>query len=48
MLDLDQVLREAVDRGASDVHIKVGSPPHMRLDGELTPLTDELVQAADT
>ena len=35
MLDLDQVLREAVDRGASDIHIKVGSPPHIRLDGEL-------------
>ena len=48
MLDLDQVLREAVDRGASDVHIKVGSPPHMRLDGELMPITDEFVQAADT
>ena len=35
MLDLDQVLREAVERGASDIHIKVGSPPHIRLDGEL-------------
>ena len=48
MLDLDRVLREAVDRGASDVHIKVGSPPHIRLDGELTPVADESVAAADT
>ena len=48
MLDLDRVLREAVERGASDVHIKVGSPPHIRLDGELTPVTDEGVQATDT
>src|SRR6478609_3522961 len=48
VLDLDQVLRGAVERGASDIHIKVGSPPHIRLDGELTPLSDELVQAADT
>lgn len=48
MLDLDRVLREAVDRGASDVHIKVGSPPHIRLDGELTPVADESIAAADT
>src|SRR3954462_3663050 len=48
VLDLDPVLRDAVERGASDIHIKVGSPPHIRLDGELEPITDELVQAADT
>jgi pilus retraction protein PilT len=48
VLDLDRVLREAVDRGASDVHIKVGSPPHIRLDGELTPVADESIAAADT
>ena len=48
VLDLDQVLREAVERGASDVHIKVGSPPHIRLDGELITVSDEQVQAADT
>ncbi len=48
VLDLDQVLREAVERGASDIHIKVGSPPHIRLDGELTPAADERVLAADT
>jgi twitching motility protein PilT len=48
VLDLDKVLREAVERGASDVHIKVGSPPHIRLDGELVPVSDEQVQAADT
>jgi twitching motility protein PilT len=48
VLDLDQVLREAVDRGASDIHIKVGSPPHIRLDGELVPVAEDPVQAADT
>ncbi|MEP6625495.1 MAG: type IV pilus twitching motility protein PilT [Acidimicrobiia bacterium] len=48
MLDLDAVLREAVERGASDVHVKVGSPPHIRLDGELTPVAAEPVLAADT
>ena len=48
MLDLDQVLREAVDRGASDVHIKVGSPPHIRLDGELVTVAGDPIQPADT
>ena len=35
VLDLDQLLRNAVERGASDVHIKVGSPPFIRVDGRL-------------
>jgi twitching motility protein PilT len=35
MLDLDQLLRHACERGASDVHIKVGSPPFVRIDGHL-------------
>jgi len=48
LLDLDQVLREAVERGASDVHLKVGSPAHLRIDGELLPISPEPVQAADT
>ena len=48
MLDLDQVLADAVRRGASDVHIKVGSPPFMRIDGELVHASDEIVQPADT
>jgi twitching motility protein PilT len=34
-LDLDQLLRNAVQLGASDVHIKVGSPPFLRIDGRL-------------
>ncbi|GIU90265.1 MAG: hypothetical protein KatS3mg010_1364 [Acidimicrobiia bacterium] len=35
MLDLDQLLRHALERGASDVHVKVGSPPFIRIDGRL-------------
>ena len=35
MLDLDQLLAYAVERGASDVHLKVGSPPFIRIDGRL-------------
>ena len=36
--DLDQILEAAVSRGASDVHMKVGRPPIVRLDGALAPL----------
>src|SRR3954447_12895548 len=32
---LHSVLRAAVERGASDVHLKVGRPPIIRFDGEL-------------
>ena len=37
-VDLDKILSTAVDRGASDVHLKVGRPPVVRFDGELEPL----------
>ena len=32
------VLQQLVQRGASDLHLKVGRPPTLRLHGELTPL----------
>jgi twitching motility protein PilT len=35
---LEQVLREAVARAASDVHLKVPAPPVVRVDGSLQPL----------
>src|SRR5215203_3644679 len=34
-LNLENLLRTAVGRGASDVHLKVGQPPIIRYDGEL-------------
>jgi twitching motility protein PilT len=37
-IDLDKILSAAVDRGASDVHLKAGRPPIVRFDGELEPL----------
>jgi twitching motility protein PilT len=39
-VDLDLLLAHAVQLGASDVHLKVGRPPVLRLDGTLTPLAD--------
>jgi twitching motility protein PilT len=37
-VELNAVLRLAVDLGASDIHLKVGQPPILRRDGELGPL----------
>lgn len=33
-----RILRGAVAAGASDIHLRAGSPPHVRIDGELCPL----------
>jgi twitching motility protein PilT len=38
MFDIDACLRTLVERGGSDLHIKVGVPPMARIHGELTPL----------
>jgi twitching motility protein PilT len=39
-LVLDELLRRAVESRASDVHLKVGSPPSIRIDGVLRRLAD--------
>ena len=36
MFDVQESLRELVNRGGSDLHLKVGSPPLFRVDGELS------------
>ncbi len=50
-MDLNALLKLAIERGGSDVHLKVLSPPMARIDGALTPiatepLTDDDVEAA--
>ena len=35
MIDLPAVLRYVVEQGASDLHVKVGSPPRVRVNGDL-------------
>ncbi|HEY5659281.1 MAG TPA: PilT/PilU family type 4a pilus ATPase [Gaiellaceae bacterium] len=37
-MELNPLLRRAVDLGASDIHLKVGVPPILRRDGSLGPL----------
>jgi len=39
-MHIDDLLRIAVDRKASDLHLKVGAQPSLRIDGELVLLTD--------
>ena len=39
-MELNAVLRRAVEQGASDVHLKVGQFPVIRCDGTLTPFAD--------
>ena len=49
MENIDQLLRDAVNRGASDIHLKVGSPPVIRVDGELRRLDGrDPLRPADT
>jgi twitching motility protein PilT len=38
--DLDTALAETVERGASDLHVKPGSRPRVRIEGELIELSD--------
>ncbi|NCO68023.1 MAG: type IV pili twitching motility protein PilT [Nitrospirae bacterium CG_4_10_14_0_8_um_filter_41_23] len=40
-MDINELLEKAHSLSASDLHIKVGSPPILRIYGELTPLTSE-------
>jgi twitching motility protein PilT len=39
-MELNALLRRAVERGASDVHLKLRKPPIFRLDGQLEPVGD--------
>ena len=39
-LSVDDLLRRAVETKASDLHLKVGNHPYLRIDGSLNPLTD--------
>lgn len=40
-MEINDLLKIAVTQNASDLHIKVGSPPILRIAGELTPLVSE-------
>ncbi|MCI6711893.1 MAG: type IV pilus twitching motility protein PilT [Anaerovoracaceae bacterium] len=44
---IDEMLKAANERGASDLHITVGVPPKIRIDGELIDIADERIMPAD-
>lgn len=45
---IDDLLREATERGASDLHLTVGLPPVIRVDGALTHLNYQPLSPGDT
>jgi len=47
-ISLHQLLKAMVEKGASDLHLTVGSPPLLRLDGEVMPLKLAPLTATDT
>src|SRR2546430_15373324 len=46
-MNIDDLLRIAMDRKASDLHLKVGNFPHIRVDGELVALSDQASISAE-
>ena len=48
MLTIKDILEDAVARGASDVHLAVGSPPAYRIDGQIVFVGDGTLKPDDT
>ncbi len=46
-MEIDSLLRTMVESKASDLHIKVGAPPVLRIDGLLEPLDQPALGSAD-
>ena len=46
-MDLNAYLGAAIQHGGSDLHLKVGTPPMARIDGELTPVGERALSDAD-
>jgi twitching motility protein PilT len=47
-MNVDELLRYTVERGASDLHLKVGNVPFLRIDGGLEPTSFAVLTPADT
>lgn len=48
MIHVDRLLETCIRRGASDIHITVGRPPVLRLDGRLRSLETKVLEPDDT
>jgi len=47
-LTMDELMQATVDEGSSDLHIRVGLPPMLRINGSLTPLDIPALTEEDT
>jgi twitching motility protein PilT len=47
-MEIGELLKGAVERGASDLHLTAGASPTVRIDGRLRPLTAILLKSEDT
>ncbi len=48
MASLHQLLKIMVEKGATDLHITTGTPPQIRIDGKLVPLSMDPLSGTDT
>lgn len=48
MVEMDELLQLVVDENASDLHVSVGKPPCLRIDGRLHPLETDVLTPEDT
>lgn len=48
IVTIEEILSEAVEAGASDVHVTVGISPKMRVNGKLTPMSFPKLMPGDT
>ncbi len=44
MVSMEELLNLMVQRGGSDLHISVGSPPKIRIDGKLEDTEHDILQ----
>ena len=47
-MDITELLKSTLEKGATDLHLTVGAPPTVRVDCTLTPLTDVPLRPEDT
>ncbi len=48
MASIHQLLKTMVEQGSSDLHLTTGSPPQIRIDGQMVPLKLPALQATET
>ncbi|MGH7144077.1 MAG: type IV pilus twitching motility protein PilT [Planctomycetota bacterium] len=48
MLTMEELLRVMIERKGSDLHLTAGSPPRIRVDGDLMPTEHDILTADDT